>query len=396
MIVGLVGKPSAGKSTFFKAATLAEVEIANYPFTTIEKNEGVAYVKVEDVAREFSKTSNPKEGYVLGSYRFVPVKLIDVAGLVPDAHKGKGRGNQFLDDLRQADVLIHIVDASGSLNAQGEPIGDGEYEPINDIQFLETELDMWYLEILKKGWERFARKIQQEQLELAEALAKQLSGLKVTEEHIKEAQRELNLYKNILSWEEKDLVALAINPRKKTKPILIAANKIDRKSSEKNIQKLKQENKEYKIVPCSAEAELALKEAAKKEIIEYIPGEEEFSIKKELTEKQKEALEFIKKEVLARYKSTGVQEVLNTAVFNLLEYIAVFPGGMNKLEDSKGNVLPDCFLLPKESTALDFAYHLHTDFGKNFIKAFDVRTKRVIGKEHKLKHKDIIEIAARK
>ena len=88
--------------------------------------------------------------------------------------------------------------------------------------------------------------------------------------------------------------------------------------------------------------------------------------------------------------------MLNTAVFNLLEYIAVFPGGMNKLEDSKGNVLPDCFLLPKESTALDFAYHLHTDFGKNFIKAFDVRTKRVIGKEHKLKHKDIIEIAARK
>ena len=396
MQVGIVGKANVGKSTFFKAATLAEVEIANYPFTTIEKNEGVAYVKVEDVAREFSKTSNPKEGYVLGSYRFVPVKLIDVAGLVPDAHKGKGRGNQFLDDLRQADVLIHIVDASGSLNAQGEPIGDGEYEPIKDILFLETELDMWYLEILKKGWERFARKIQQEQLELAEALAKQLSGLKVTEEHIKEAQRELNLYKNILSWEEKDLVALAINLRKKTKPILIAANKIDRKSSEKNIQKLKQENKEYKIVPCSAEAELALKEAAKKEIIEYIPGEEEFSIRKEPTEKQKEALEFIKKEVLARYKSTGVQEVLNTAVFSLLGYIAVFPGGMNKLEDSKGNVLPDCFLLPKESTALDFAYHLHTDFGKNFIKAFDVRTKRVIGKEHKLKHKDIIEIAARK
>src|SRR3989338_3875160 len=162
MIVGLVGKPSAGKSTFFKAATLAEVEIANYPFTTIEKNEGVAYVKVEDVAREFSKTSNPKEGYVLGSYRFVPVKLIDVAGLVPDAHLGKGRGNQFLDDLRQADVLIHVVDLAGTVNAHGEPVALGSYDPLQDITFLETELDMWYLGILKKGWEKFARTLQQD------------------------------------------------------------------------------------------------------------------------------------------------------------------------------------------------------------------------------------------
>ena len=143
MIIGIVGKPSVGKSTFFKAATLSEVDIANYPFTTIKPNHAVGFVKIPDAAQEAQcgKVSNPRMGYVQGKWRFVPVDLIDVAGLVPDAHKGEGMGGQFLNDLNQADALIHVIDASGSVNARGEPVEAGSYDPANDIKFLEIELD---------------------------------------------------------------------------------------------------------------------------------------------------------------------------------------------------------------------------------------------------------------
>ncbi len=393
MIIGLVGKPSSGKSTFFKAATLAEVEIANYPFTTIEANKGVTYIKVDCVDKEFNVKCNPRFGYCINNKRFVPVEIIDVAGLVPEAHKGKGKGNKFLDDLRQADVLIHVVDISGSLNAHGEPVDQGSYDPLKDIEFLEYELDMWYFQILKKGWEKFSRTVHQEKQDIIKALAKQLSGLKVTEEMVEDSIKQLK-DKNPQEWTEQELKELATELRKKSKPIIIAANKID-VDIKNNYERIKKEPDEI-IIPCSAESELALKEAAKHNLIDYIPGEDHFNIKGSLNEKQEKALDFVKTKILSKYSSTGVQDVLDKAVFNLLKYIAIFPGGVNKLADSDGNVLPDCFLLPPGSTALDFAYKLHTDFGDNFIKAMDVKKKIPVGKDHKLKHRDVIEIMYKK
>jgi len=199
-------------------------------------------------------------------------------------------------------------------------------------------------------------------------------------------------------WTQDNLKQIASELRKITKPMIIAANKVDVPGAEKNLEKIKEQFPDYMIIPCSAESELALKEAAKHEIIDYTPGEKDFIIKdgSKLNEKQKSALDFIKTDILEKYNSTGIQEVLDAAVFKLLKYIAIFPGGISKLEDRDGNVLPDCFLLPENSTALDFAYHLHTDLGNNFIKAIDVRTKLVIGKEHLLKHRDVIEIITRK
>jgi len=391
MIIGLVGKPSAGKSTFFKACTLAEVEIANYPFTTIEPNQGVGFVRVDCVDKEFDKQCNPRFGYCINGTRFVPVELIDVAGLVPGAHEGKGRGNQFLDDLRQADVLIHVVDISGSVNENGEPVEVLSYDPAKDIKFLEIEIDMWYLAILRKGWLKFARQVQQEKQDIKKALAKQLSGLKVDEDMVQESMKELDLGEDPTTWSEEDLKSLATSFRRKTKPIIIAANKIDIPGAEKNFERIKNEFKDYIVVGCSAEAELALKEAAKKNLIDYVPGENSFEIKGEIDEKQENALKFIKESVLDKFGSSGVQEILDKAVFDLLGYIAIFPGGGN-LTDKDGNVLPDCFLLKGGSTALEFAYSLHTDIGDKFVKAVDYKTKKVIGKDHKLKHRDVIEI----
>ncbi len=398
MIIGVVGKPSVGKSTFFKAATLAEVDIASYPFTTIKPNSGVGFVKVEDAASHFGKVSNPREGYVLGKNRFVPVEMIDVAGLVPGAHKGEGMGNQFLDDLRQADVLIHVIDVSGSTNEKGEQVKAGSYDPANDIKFLEEELDFWYLGILKKGWERFARQIQQEHLDIKKALAKQLSGLKVNLPMVEDTVKKLGLnVEQPLSWSESNLLDLTKELRKLTKPMIIACNKIDVSTGKDNYNKLKEDFPNLMLIPCSAESELALREAAKHELIQYVPGEKDFTIKGDLSEKQEKALQYIKKTVLDVYEfGTGVQPVLNSAVFSLLKYLAMYPGGVNKLEDKNGNVLPDCFLMPPGSTALDFAFRLHTDFGNNFIRAIDVKTKRTVGKEHLLQDGDVMEIISGK
>src|SRR3989338_3655242 len=184
MLIGVVGKPSAGKSTFFKAQTLSNVEIANYPFTTIKPNRGSGYVRIQCVDKEFNVQCNPRFGYCTEGKRFVPVELLDVAGLVPGAHEGKGMGNQFLDDLNQADALIHIIDISGSTNDKGEPIPALSYDPANDIKFLEHELDMWYLRVMEKGWDKFARAVNQEKPELNKAVAKQLSSLRVTKKLI--------------------------------------------------------------------------------------------------------------------------------------------------------------------------------------------------------------------
>ncbi len=397
MIIGIVGKPSAGKSTFFKAATMAEVAIANFPFTTIKANEGIGFVRTDCVEKFFKVKCNPRQGECIQGNRFIPVKLIDVAGLVPGAHEGKGMGNQFLDDLRQADVLIHIVDASGSINEKGEPVQQGSYDPLNDVRFLEDELNYWFSGMMKKVWQKFSKQAISEGKDFAISIANQFSGLNINLETVKKTLSETNLTgKRLDEWTEQELFQFASKLREKGKPIIIAANKLDLPTARENIERLKEQFPNYKIIPCSAESELALKEAAKKNLINYIPGDPNFTIENQekLDEKQTKALEFIKK-LLNDWKSTGVQTCLDTAVFDILNYIVIFPGGVNKLSDSEGRVLPDAFLLPPKSTALDFAYKLHSDFGDNFIRAIDVKTKKTIGKDHVLKNGDVIEIISK-
>jgi ribosome-binding ATPase YchF (GTP1/OBG family) len=395
MLIGLIGKPSCGKSMFFKASTLADVLIAEYPFATIKPNTGVCYVKIDCLCKDFKVKCNPQKGYCVEGHRFVPIELMDVAGLVEGASEGKGMGNQFLDDLRQADAFIHIVDVSGETNEKGEKTTG--YNPARDIDMLENELNLWYLGILKKVWKSFSRTLQVEKGNFSKAIAKQFSGLKVLEEDVKDIIRKLNYdIINPSSWKDKQLENFARSLRKKTKPMIIAANKIDLPNSKKNYEKLKKDFPDLKIIPCSADSELALREANKVNLIKYIPGEKDFKIIGKLNEKQKQALDKIKKNVLDKFEfGTGVQEVLDNVVFSMLNYIAVFPAGANKLVDSKGNILPDCFLVPNGSTALDFAYHIHSDLGDKFIKAINAKTKQAVGKEYKLKHRDGIEVITR-
>ena len=394
MLIGIVGKPSCGKSTFFKALTLADVLIASYPFSTIKPNRGIGYVKIDCIDKEFNTKCNPQKGYCLNHKRFVPIELMDVAGLIEGASEGKGLGNQFLDNLTSTDAFIHIVDISGETDAEGKETKN--YNPVNDIKMLENELDLWYLGILKKVWKTFARTIQNTKTDFSKAVAKQFSGLKVREEDVKYVLKKLKFNEEKPNdWSDEQFKKFSHELRHLTKPMIIAANKIDKTNSKKNLEKIKNEYKEIKIIPCSADSELALKEASKLNLIDYIPGDSDFKILGNLKEEQENALKEIEERVLKPYNSTGVQEIINYVVFELLKYIAIFPASANKLSDSKGNILPDCFLLPEKSTALDFAYHLHTDLGNNFIKAIDARTKQAVGKDHKLKNRDALEIITR-
>ena len=210
--------------------------------------------------------------------------------------------------------------------------------------------------------------------------------------------QKLNLDQDIMKWDRNVLMRIAAELRKSTKPMIISCNKIDINGAYENFERLRKEFKEYLLIPCSAEAELALREAAKHGLIKYIPGDNNFEVinEEKLTEKQKNALSFIKTDVLKKYGSTGVQKVLDIAVFELLGYIAAYPVATNKLTDKEGRVLPDCFLVPKDTTALEFAFKVHTDIGNNFIKAIDQKTKLVVGREHIIKHRDVIEIVTSK
>jgi hypothetical protein len=398
MLIGIVGKANVGKSTFLKALSLKDVEIANYPFTTINPNEAVGYVTVECACKRLGVKCNPQNSKCVDGVRHIPVKMLDVAGLVPGAHFGKGRGIDFLDDLRQADALIQVVDASGSTNENGDPVERGSYDPAKDIEFVPTEIDEWYFKILKENWDKFVRQVQHLGKELHKEIARQFSGLKVSEDMVRDSISEAGLDpENPIKWSPEDLKNFSRKLREKSKKMIIAANKADLPTADENIKRMKDKFPDYIIIPCSAESELALKEAELHGLIKYIPGSGDFEIISDnLNEKQKHALDFIRENVLKKYGSTGIQECLNKTVFDLLGMIVVYPvANINHLSDKKGNVLPDAHFVPKGTTLKEFAAKIHTDIAEKFIGGLNLEKKK-IGADYELKNGDVVEILFRK
>ena len=391
--VGVVGKPNTGKSTFFAAATLLDVKRAPYPFTTIEPNVGVGHVKVRCVCRDLGVVDNPRNSVCIEGWRFVPVELVDVAGLVPGAWQGRGLGNMFLDHVRRAPVLIHVVDASGSTDEEGRVVKPGSHDPVQDVIFFEREFEMWMYQVVSRDWERLSKTI--EYTRKFDELYSRFAGLGIKPQVVQQVVEELGLSgKRIAQWSQDDLMSLVREARRASKPILIAANKADLPTAPENIKRLTEQFKgRYVVVPTSAEAELALRRAAKAGLIKYIPGSSSFEVVGRLTPEQRKALDYIEENVLKRYGSTGVQDALDKAVFELLGMIAVFPvENEKKLTDSKGNVLPDVYLVHRDSTARDLAYEIHTELGEKFAFAIDALSGRRLGSDEKLSHRMIVKI----
>jgi len=401
ILIGIIGKTNVGKSTLFSAMTLIPVRIENRPFVTIEPNIGVGYVRSKCVHTELSLPKcDARNSICVNGIRFIPVKLIDVAGLIKDAHQGRGLGNKFLDDLRQADVLIHVVDAAGSTDEEGRPVKPGTHDPYEDVIQIEREIDLWMYSIIKRDWDKFSKTL--DHLQFSEAVARlsqRLSGLSIRSVHVEKSIRELDLDKKKFSlWSDKDLFEFTVALRKISKPIIIAANKADIPEAKDLIKSLIERLKDRIIIPVSAEYELALRKASKQGLIKYIPGDESFEIidRNRLTSQQIRALEMIR-EFMRENHGTGVQRLLDTAVFQMLNMIVVYPvEDPNKYTDSSGAILPDALLVRRGTTAREFAYMIHTDLGEGFIYAVNAKNKNRVGADYILNHNDVIKIVSAK
>jgi len=401
LTIGIIGKPSSGKTTFLNAACLTHAKVSEIPFTTIEPNKGVAYVKNKCVCKELDVIDNPQNSICIDGTRFIPINLIDVAGLVPDAHKGKGLGNRFLNDLIKADVLLHIVDITGSLDKSGKLVSIGENDPYDDIIFLEEEINLWFKEILEReDWTKFTKTITTEKRKVVEALYDRLSGVKITKKQIILSLKDSNLEgKNPSTWSDIELLEFVKTLRRKSKPILILANKIDKEISDNNLIALK---KKYvdPIIPCSALAEHFLRKYHEENVINYLPGSHDFKITNEnkLKSEELEMLKKIKEKLLKKYGGTGIQNALDYASFIIANQICVYPvSDINSYSDNKNNVLPDAFLIKKGTLLRDFVGEkIHSELAENFMFGIDARTKKRLGENYELQDKDIIRIVTSK
>lgn len=398
MEIGVVGKPNVGKSTFFNAATLAGASVASYPFTTVNPNRALGFVRVPCVCRELEVACNPRNSKCIANNRFVPVELIDVAGLVPKAHEGRGLGNKFLDELRRASVLIHVVDASGGSDAEGNILPPGSRDPLEDVRFLEEEIELWFLNIFRRSWDKVSRKVQYEGKDFVKYFEEMYVGIGFEEKHIAQAVKEAGVNtEKPHSWSEEQLFSFVKSLRAASKPIIIAANKSDVDAAEENIKRMREELQSI-VIPASSMGEYVLRKLAEEGAIRYLPGDSEFETinPEKIPEKQKTALRIIERNVFARFGSTGVQQCINAAIFDVLQKVVVYPVEDEvKFSDKDGNVLPDAFLMEKSSTPRDLAFRIHTEIGENFIAAVDVRTKRKISSDKPLNNGEIVKILVR-
>ncbi|MGQ9760068.1 MAG: redox-regulated ATPase YchF [Candidatus Methanomethylicaceae archaeon] len=399
--IGIIGKTNTGKTTLFNAVTMLNAEISNYPFTTKMPNIGVGYVKTPCVCRELGVKDNPKNSVCINGWRFIPIEVVDLPGLIKGAWTGAGLGIQFLSVAAQSDALLHIVDASGSINAKGEICEPGMGSPLADYYDIEEELIRWYMKNLLENAEQVRRLMQGRGMELSKALTEVLAGIKVKEWHVKEALQKAELTGIPFDdWDEEEFKTFATEIRYISKPTLIVANKMDLPVAEKNFQGLQETFGERFVVPCSADVELMLRRAEKAGAISYIPGEEGFKVKDEskLTPKQKWAINYVQSRIFDKWLRTGVDQALSIAVFKLLMMNVIYPvEDAKRYSDKSGNVLPDAFMLPQGATPLDLAKEIHSELADGFLYAIDAITGIRLPKDYKLHDRDVISIiSARK
>lgn len=395
--IGIIGKTNTGKTTFFNSATLSSSEISTYPFTTKKPESATTHAITLCVHPEFNVFDNPKNSKCIDGWRYIPIELIDLPGLIKDAWQGKGLGNQFLSVAAQSDALLHVVDVSGSIDSSGKITEVGSGDPISDFADIEEELIMWYLKIFEGNREKISKTIHAGTNKIV-AIADLYRGIGVNNSHVKEALHAAGIEeKEFDDLDFKDSKKFATVLRKISKPTLIVANKIDIDGADENFARLRERYNDMIVIPASADSELSLRRAEQKGLIKYSPGSEQFEIIKpdELNQKQKNALDFIKKEIMGEYMRTGVQFAINVTVFKLLKMNAIYPvADEEKLSDKKGNVLPDLILLKDGATISDLAKEIHTDLIKGLLYAKDIRYNLRLPTTYQLRDRDVISLVS--
>jgi ribosome-binding ATPase YchF (GTP1/OBG family) len=397
--IGLIGKTNTGKTTFFNAATLASAEISNYPFTTKHPSTGNAQAITICVHKEFDVQDNPKNSRCMDGWRYIPIELIDLPGLIKGAWQGKGLGNQFLTVAAQSNALIHVVDVSGGIDVTGKITEQGTGDPVADVGDIEEELAMWYLKLLEGNRDKISRSLNAG-VDIIMAITDVLRGVGVRDEHVKMALKKNSMmegkFEEFDSQKIKDFLR---SLRYISKPTLILANKIDLPSAADNFKRLRDKYKDVLVIPSSADAELTLRRAESRGLIRYNPGDERFEIvhQEQLNDKQKWALNFIRQDILGEYLRTGVQFAINVAVFKLLSMNTVYPvADIKKLSDKHGNILPDVYLMESGSSIEDLAKTIHTELARGILFAIDARDGLHLPRNYILKDRDILSIVSAK
>jgi len=394
MKIGIIGKPNVGKSTLYNAVTMGDSKVGNYPFTTIDSNEGVGYVSLECRCKDLGIEDNPINSICIDGIRFVPIKIIDTAGLVPDAWRGRGLGNQFLSEIMKAEGLIHVVDLSGETDEEGRIIDNPDYDPMNEVKFVREEVIRWIASILENNFQKVEKQVRHMGIELETALHRVLSGLNISLYNIIDTLDTLGI-KDISQLSNVDrILEFSGELLEISKPIVIAGNKIDKPRAEENYIRLK--SKGVDIIPVSALSEYILKRLSREGVIHYIPGDDDFDVLKpdNIDDKMHKILEMIREKILKKWGGTGVQKMLNTLVYERLGYIAVYPvRDPNKYTDVKGNILPDVYLIKKGSTVKDLAELIHSDLASRVKYGIDALSKKRISLNYEMNHRDVISIA---
>ena len=350
------------------------------------------------VHREFGVSDNPANSKCEDGWRFIPVEVTDLPGLIKGAWMGKGLGNQFLSVAAQSDALLHVVDASGSVDKDGKISEPGTGDPTADFADVELELVLWYTKLFNQNLPKISKLSKTPGYGIPTAVEEVMHGIGVRKEHVLAAMKDTLLEeKQFDSWNEKDIQSFCWSLREYSKPTLLIANKMDLPFAAENFQKLREKFKGLIVVPTSGEAELTLRRAEAKGLIKYVPGEERFEILKpqDLNDAQKSALAYIRRKVFGEYLRTGVQFALNSVIFKLLRENAVYPvHDPQKLSDKNGRILPDVYLLPSGSTVEDLARDIHTDLVKGLLYAIDVRTGLHLPTNYVLRDRDVLSIVS--
>lgn len=387
--IGLVGKPNVGKSTLFSAITANAAEIGNYPFTTLKPNAGVGTITTKCPEVEIGKKCNPREGSCEEGIRKVPIEVIDVPGLIEGASSGKGMGNEFLENVKDADAILLVFDASGRTAMDGTT-SEVPIDPAREIEMVRSELYKWLSSRLSRDWDRFAKKEDSTGEKAIKGFLKKTSSLGIGEKSLSMVLNSGVFPAKLSLWGESDFDDFAKKVFEIVKPIVLVGNKVD-SASEETVTKLRSTYPE--ILFTSGGQELAISKAIENGILEgrSLP----FKISDRASEAQRKALAKVE-EVMSREYYTSPQQILTKVVLSKLDLIFVYPVyDESHWTDKEGNVLPDCFLVPRGTTAIDLAFKVHTEIGNGFIKAIDCRKKRIIGRDHELQDSDVISIVSK-